>query len=96
LWVIETEYGRVALRVEPFGGAELQASPMPVVPDKRQAIAVAAAQVERSGSFAGMLPGGSYRLNEAFFVVTPGDEVVELVVPPQRPPARRAPFRRRK
>ncbi len=89
LWVIETEYGRVALRVEPFGGADLQASPMPVVPDKRQAIAVAAAQVEKSGSFAGMLPGGSYQLNGASFVVTPGDEVVELVVPPQRPPSRR-------
>ena len=89
LWVIETEYGRVALKVEPFGGAELQASPMPVVPDKRQAIAVAAAQVEESGSFAGMLPGGSYQLNEASFVVTPGSDVVELVVPPQMPPSRR-------
>jgi hypothetical protein len=90
LWVIETEYGRVALKVEPFGGAELKASPMPVVPDKRQAIAVAAAQVEKSGSFAGMLPGGSYRLNEATFVVTPGSDVVELVVPPQPPPSHRS------
>jgi hypothetical protein len=95
LWVIETEYGRVALKVEPFGGAELQASPMPVVPDKRQAIAVAAAQVEKSGSFAGMLPGGSYRLNEASFVVTPGDDVVELVVQPQPPSSNRPTPRRR-
>lgn len=85
LWSIDTAYGRVELRTEPLGPAELSVAAMPMLPDQRAAIEAAQRQLRESGSYDGMLPAGTYTFAGQEFSVTPGPKEVLILVRPVEP-----------
>ncbi|MFT5587634.1 MAG: hypothetical protein ACI9VR_005247 [Cognaticolwellia sp.] len=82
LWSIDTAYGRVELRTEPLGPAELSVESMPILPDQRAAIEAAQRHLKEGGSYAGMLPAGTYTFAGQEFTVTPGPKEVLILVRP--------------
>lgn len=82
LWSIDTAYGRVELRTEPLGPAELSVATMPMLPDQRAAIEAAQRQLAEGGSYSGMLPAGTYTFAGQEFTVTPGPKEVMILVRP--------------
>lgn len=82
LWSIDTAYGRVELRTEPLGPAELSVAVMPMLPDQRAAIEAAQRQLKEGGTYAGMLPAGTYTFAGQEFTVTPGPKEVLILVRP--------------
>jgi hypothetical protein len=82
LWSIDTAYGRVELRTEPLGPAELSVAAMPMLPDQRAAIEAAQRQLQEGGSYSGMLPAGTYTFAGQEFTVTPGPKEVLILVRP--------------
>lgn len=89
LWSIDTAYGRVELRTEPLGPAELSVSAMPMLPDQRAAVEAAQRQLKESGSYTGMLPAGTYTFAGQEFTVTPGPKEVMILVRPAEDPKKR-------
>ncbi len=91
LWSIDTAYGRVELRTEPLGSAELSVAAMPMLPDQRAAVEAAQRQLKESGTYTGMLPAGTYTFAGQEFTVTPGPKEVMILVRPAEDPKKRGP-----
>jgi hypothetical protein len=72
LAAIDANYAPVQLVGAPRCGIRLEAGELPFDPDQRVALEAAIDEVARTGSFAGLLPRGSYRFGDRAFAVEPG------------------------
>lgn len=69
--VIDNNYGPVSLKGDP-GRVELTVEQMPFDPAKTAAIQFAEAQIAETGTFEGLLPGGTYTFGQMELKVRPG------------------------
>lgn len=69
---IETRYGLVSLSVGEGAVPVLYRDDMPFAPQERDAIVAAQKHVSATRAFRGLLPAGTYRLDDASFTVLPG------------------------
>ncbi len=77
---LEGSYGRVRLENTRRDPVLLEPSSMPFAPDRRAAVVAAQEQVEDSGIFEGMLPGGVYRFGGEIVLIAPGDPPIQVVL----------------
>jgi len=72
-WIhtIDTNYGPVSLKGDP-GKLELLVEQMPFDPAKASAIHFTQAQIAETGTFEGLLPGGTYEFGPMSLKVRPG------------------------
>jgi len=72
-WIhaIDSNYGPVSLKGDP-GRVELSVEQMPFDPGKAAAIAFAQTQIAETGSFEGLLPGGTFQFGQMSLKVRPG------------------------
>jgi hypothetical protein len=72
-WIhaIDTSYGPVSLKGDP-GRVELLVDQLPFDPAKASAIQFAQDQIAETGSYEGLLPGGTYQFGQLSLKVRPG------------------------
>jgi hypothetical protein len=83
---IDANYGPVELSARSKEPVRLEAATMPFAPDKRAAIAAAAAAMQATRTYSGLLPVGDYTLGEKRFTVTTASQPARIVLEGKKGP----------
>lgn len=84
LYDLDHNFGRVELKADRRRTAVLEASSMPLDPNRRKAVEAAIKECSDHGKFTGLLPRGKYRFGGQDFAVEPGISVRVEVSPKAR------------